>query len=204
MTPAQQKPQPTRLGKVWDPGEWIEALQDGEALRLQQRFEKEASAARPRRPAEADAARRDRFQDEFVKARAQVEAQAELRKVAKRKRGPAAVAGDAQHFDAVQAFLQSIRRGVAEGLVLPAAMSRAHVQAVHVTNGGACDACGDAAQALIFALGDANLFPSIRGEAALAAVDKALVLTRPVRIISEPRATTITISCGFSTPSAEA
>lgn len=188
MTSAQQQKPQSKPVKIWFLDEWQDALRDGEARRLQERFAKEAKDARPRRPPETEAAMRLRFQDEFVKARAQVEAAAELRKTTKRKRGPAAVVGDAQHFGAVQDFLRSIRRGVVEGLVLPAAMSRSHVQAAHVTNGGACDACSDAAQALTFALGDVNLFPSIRGEAALAAVDKAIVLARsPVPDIQTPR-----------------
>lgn len=201
MTPVQQKP-PQKIGKVWNLEEWQATLQEGEDLRLQQRFEKEAKNTQPRRPAETDAARSIRFQDEFLKARAQVDAAAELRKTTKRKRGPAAVSGDAKHFAGVQAFLQSIRKGVVEGLVLPAAMSRAHVQAAHVTNGGACDACGDAAQALTFALGDVNLFLSIQGEAALAAVDKALVLARsPVPDIQTPRSDgMVNVPVTFQTP----
>lgn len=195
MTSVPQKPQPTKYGKVWNLEEWQLVLRDGEALRLQLRFEKEAKEARPRHQAESDSARRARFEDEFVKARAQVDQQLELRKVAKRKRSPAAVSGDASHFSAVQAFLQDIRRGAVEGLALPVAMARAHGRAAHVTTGGACDACGDAAQALVFALGDANLFPSIRGGAALTAVDKAIVLARsPVPDIQTPRFVNVTVA----------
>jgi hypothetical protein len=43
---------PRLFGKRWDldPGGWLDALADGEAKRLRERFAKEASDARRRRP----------------------------------------------------------------------------------------------------------------------------------------------------------
>lgn len=49
--------------------EWLAALADGEAARMAARFAKEANSSRARRPApETEAARRDRFEAEFLAA----------------------------------------------------------------------------------------------------------------------------------------
>lgn len=172
MTRAQP---PKKPAKVWEPAEWLLALQDGEAQRLQARFEKEAATSKPRRPPETPSEQRARFEAEFLKAKEQREVQ-ELRKVAKKR--PAAEAEPVADPAKVHSFLVELRRAINEGLLLSAAMARAHGLAKHSTSGGKCVLCADVAFGLVNVLGDASLFPIARGQTALDAIDKAVIMTR--------------------------
>lgn len=172
MTRAQP---PKKTAKVWEPAEWLLALQDGESQRLQARFEKEAATSKPRRPPETPSEQRARFEAEFLKAKEQREVQ-ELRKVAKKR--PAAEAEPVADPAKVHSFLVELRRAINEGLLLAAAMARAHGLAQHVTSRGKCVLCADVAFGLVQALGGASLFAIARGQTALDAIDTAVIMTR--------------------------
>lgn len=172
---------PTKKGKIWPLEEWKEALFDGEAQRLQERFRKEATAARPRRAAESDAARRARFENEFAKAQEQLIEQG-LRKAkvtaAKRSASPSSAID----------LLRRIRARVVDGMQLATAMVEEHRRAGHAMRTSItdvdqqaksltmevapCEGCGDIAQALLVASYDGN--PFVDGADAVTIVDKAV------------------------------
>lgn len=190
-----QSAPPSKKGRVWALDEWREALFDGESRRLQERFRKEAAAARPRQAPESEAARRARFEREFGKAQEQVIEQG-LRKA------KLTAAKRSTSVSSAVDLLRAIRARLVDGMQLSAAMVEEHRRAGHVArvfvadvdqleksitiDAAPCEACGDVAQALLFATGGA--VPLVDGAEAVAILDKALdfVQLRLTRSIDAP------------------